>query len=104
MTRSDPRYFELLATSHAALQQKTLQHQATAEMYVLQGATGAAVEQLKLARSAGDADFYTMSEVDARLRQLNSQIQEKEKASGRRRSGGDSGGDEKKAPMRWQDR
>jgi predicted Zn-dependent protease len=87
LTRSDPFYFEILASSHAALQQKTLQHQATAEMYLLQGVVPAAVEQLKLARSAADADFYTMSEVDARLRQLNGQLQEQQNESGHRRSG-----------------
>jgi len=91
LTHSDPRYFQMLAVSHAALQQKTLQHQATAEMYLLQGAVPAAVEQLKLARSAADADFYTMSEVDARLRWLNGQIQEARKASGKRSSPDDDG-------------
>jgi beta-barrel assembly-enhancing protease len=89
LTHSDPRYFRMLAASHAALQQKTLEHQATAEMYVLQGAVPLAVEQLKLARSAGDADFYTMSEVDARLRQLRGQIDEERKQSGRKGSGSD---------------
>ena len=93
LTHSDPHYYEMLASSHAALQQNTLQHQATAEMYVLLGSVPAAVEQLKLARSAGDADFYTMSEVDARLRQLDGQIKEQEKQAGRRRTGsGDGGG------------
>ncbi len=90
LTQSDPRYYQMLATSHAALQQKTLQHQATAEMYYLQGSLGAAVEQLKLARSAADADFYTMSEIDARLRLLNGQFLEQQKASGHKRSGSDS--------------
>jgi beta-barrel assembly-enhancing protease len=91
LTHSDPRYFRMLAVSHAALQEKTLQHQATAEMYVLQGAVPAAVEQLRLARSAADADFYTMSEVDARLRQLNGQIEEEEKAAGRKRTSSEDG-------------
>ena len=83
LTHSDPQYFQMLASSHAALQQKTLEHQATAEMYLLQGAVPLAVEQLKLARSAADADFYTMSEVDARLRQLSGQIKEQRKDSGK---------------------
>jgi beta-barrel assembly-enhancing protease len=96
LTHSDPSYYELLATSHAALQQKTLQHQATAEMYLLRGARGAAVEQFKLARSAADADFYTMSEVDARLRELNDQISEEQKGSGRHREEPDSSGKGKK--------
>jgi predicted Zn-dependent protease len=98
LTHSDPQYFQMLAASHAALQQKTLQHQATAEMYVLQGAVPAAVEQLRLARSAADADFYTMSEVDARLRQLNGQIQEQK--SGKKRSGSDDEGNNDKKP-KW---
>jgi len=98
LTHSDPNYFQMLAASHAALQQKTLQHQATAEMYVLQGAVPAAVEQLRLARSAADADFYTMSEVDARLRQLNGRIQEDK--SGKKRSGSDDEGNDNKKP-KW---
>jgi beta-barrel assembly-enhancing protease len=100
LTHSDPGFYQLLAASHAALQQKTLQHQATAEMYVLQGQAGAAVEQLKLARSAADADFYTMSEVDARLRQIRGEIEEQQKAAGRKRPGPDTDGDGKKAPWR----
>ena len=39
--------------------------------------------------SAADADFYTMSEVDARLRQLRGQIREQQKDSGRKGSGSD---------------
>ncbi|HUD26372.1 MAG TPA: hypothetical protein VMQ45_11830, partial [Burkholderiaceae bacterium] len=86
----------MLAASHAALQQKTLEHQATAEMYVLQGAMPLAVEQLRLARSAADADFYTMSEVDARLRELRGQIREQQKESGKKTSGPDDEDKDKK--------
>ena len=75
--RSDPRLFERLALSYERLGRRALQHQATAEMYVLRGAGTAAVEQLQLARRANDADFYTMSEVDARLRQLTQQMRER---------------------------
>jgi len=96
LTHSDPSYYDMLAISHAALQQKTLQHQATAEKYLLEGERGAAVEQFKLARSAADADFYTMSEVDARLRELNDQIKEEQKASGKKHDDSDSGGKGKK--------
>jgi predicted Zn-dependent protease len=100
LTHTDPSYFRMLAASHAALQQKTLQHQATAEMYVLQGAVPAAVEQLRLARSAGDADFYTMSEVDARLRQLNGQIREQRKEAGKKDPGPDDD-DGKDKKLQW---
>jgi predicted Zn-dependent protease len=76
LSRSDPRLFELTARSYERLGRRTLQHQATAELYVLLGSPPAAIEQLQLARRANDADFYTMSEVDARLRQLNQQMRE----------------------------
>jgi predicted Zn-dependent protease len=76
ISRSDPRLFELLARSYERLGRRTLQHQATAELYLLLGSAPAAIDQLQLARRANDADFYTMSEVDARLRQLNQQMRE----------------------------
>lgn len=78
LTRSDSYHYSLLARSHAALGQQTLQHQAVAEAYALLGATAAAVEQLQLARRAADADFFVMSEVDARLRQLTRELQEQQ--------------------------
>jgi predicted Zn-dependent protease len=76
LPRSDTNYYSMLARSYAALGQRTLQHQAVAEAYLLLGAMPAAVEQLQFARSAADADFYVMSEVDARLRQLTQQVKE----------------------------
>jgi predicted Zn-dependent protease len=77
--RSDGKYYELLARSYAPLNKRTLQHQATAELYALLGATPAAIEQLQLARKAADADFYVLSEVDARLRQLTQQLKERQR-------------------------
>ncbi len=74
--KSDPKYYELLARSYAALNKKTLQHQATGELYAMMGATPAAIEQFQMARKAADADFYVLSEVDARLRQLTQQLKE----------------------------
>ena len=47
--------------------------QAQAEFYALQGSLPAAIEQLQLARSAGDGDFYQLSVVDARLKDLRAQ-------------------------------
>ncbi len=76
LPRSQPQYFEYLARSYAAMSHKTLQHQAAAEMYLLQGLLPAAIEQLQLARKSADADFYVMSEVDARLRQLMQTMRE----------------------------
>jgi len=69
-TPRDPRLYVLQAQSHAALGHRLLQHQAQAEAYYLQGTLSAAIEQLQLAQRSGDADFYQLSSVDARLREL----------------------------------
>jgi predicted Zn-dependent protease len=63
----------LQAKTYAALGKRLLQHQAQAEVYVLQGSLPAAIEQLQLARAAGDGNFYQLSEVDSRMRQLKAQ-------------------------------
>jgi len=64
---------QLQAKCYASLGKRLLQHQAQAEVYVLQGSLPAAIEQLQLARSAGDGDFYQLSVVDARLKELRAQ-------------------------------
>jgi predicted Zn-dependent protease len=69
-TPRNPRLFTLQAQSHAALGQRLLQHQALAEAYYLQGTLSAAIDQLQLAQKSGDADFYQLSSVEARLREL----------------------------------
>ncbi|OGA54399.1 MAG: peptidase M48 [Betaproteobacteria bacterium RIFCSPLOWO2_12_FULL_63_13] len=66
----DARFFDFRAKSFSALGKRLLQHQALAESYVLKGAVVAAIEQLQLARKSGDGDFYQLSSVEARLRQL----------------------------------
>jgi predicted Zn-dependent protease len=88
LSHTDPDFYNFLATSYAALDQKTLQHQATAELYLLLGSTPAAVEQLQLARKAADADFYTMTEVDARLRQLMARAREEHEEAHPEKSAG----------------
>jgi predicted Zn-dependent protease len=69
----DHRLYALQAKTYAALGKRLLQHQAQAEFYALQGSLPAAIEQLQLARSAGDGDFYQLSVVDARLKDLRAQ-------------------------------
>jgi predicted Zn-dependent protease len=60
----------LQAQTYAALGKRLLQHQAQAELYVLKGSMPAAIEQLQLARAAGDGNFYELSAVEARLKEL----------------------------------
>ncbi|HEX5091894.1 MAG TPA: M48 family metalloprotease [Burkholderiales bacterium] len=66
----DARLRALQAASYAGLGKRLLQHQAQAELYVLRGAVPAAIEQLQLARAAGDGNFYELSAVEARLKEL----------------------------------
>ncbi len=69
---ADPRLRALQSRSYASLGKRLLQHHAQAEYYALQGSVPAAIEQLQLARRAGDGDFYQLSVVDARLKELRS--------------------------------
>ena len=66
----DARLRALQARAHAALGERLLQHQAQAELYVLRGSLPAAIEQLQLAKAAGDGNFYELSAVEARLKEL----------------------------------
>jgi predicted Zn-dependent protease len=69
----DARLYGMQAKTYAALGKRLLQHHAQGEAYALQGSLPAAIEQLQLARSAGDGDFYQLSVVDARLKELRAQ-------------------------------
>jgi predicted Zn-dependent protease len=69
----DAKLRALQARNYAALGKRLAQHQAQAELYVLRGSLPAAIEQLQLARTAGDGDFYELSVVDARLKELRAQ-------------------------------
>jgi len=79
----DARMYSLQAKSYAASGKRLLHHQALAETYVLQGTLPAAIEQLQFAQKSGDGDFYQLSAVEARLRDLRSlQAEEKKTAKG----------------------
>ena len=69
---TDPHLYELKAQAHAALGQRLAQHSAQAEALLLKGNLRAAIEQLRIAQTSGDGDFYQKSSVDARLRELMS--------------------------------
>lgn len=72
----DGRVYSMLARSYAGLDKRALQHRNQAEHYVLEGALPAAIDQLDIARRAGDADFYTLSSIDARMRELRRRQEE----------------------------
>ncbi len=72
-----PRDAQLLgmqAKAYAALGKRLLQHQAQAEVYVQRGILPAAIEQLQLAQSAGDGNFYELSAVEARLKEIRARL------------------------------
>jgi predicted Zn-dependent protease len=68
--RSDPELWRLVARAYEAAGKPALSHRASAEQYALVGGWLAAIEQLRLALRAGGLDFYTASQVDARIKEL----------------------------------
>lgn len=66
----DVRLHRMRAESYAGLGRRAMQHRALAESFALQGQTAGAIEQLELAQKAGDANFYELSSIDARLGEL----------------------------------
>ena len=69
----DAKLHEARAKAYAGQGKRLLQHQAQAEVYVLQGSLPAAIEQLQFAQGAGDGNFYDLSVVEARLKELRSE-------------------------------
>lgn len=85
MYRQEPQLQDQLAKAYAAQGRQALQHLALAESYVLNGALPAALDQLNIARRAGDASYYDQAVIDARERDIRAQwreqVKEKEKGS-----------------------
>lgn len=79
LSKSDPDYYAYLARSYEALGQKSLAFASTGDMYALMGNPEAAVYQFDLAQKANDADFYVMSEIDAKLREQRRLVLDKKK-------------------------
>jgi predicted Zn-dependent protease len=73
----DARFLKLRADSYAGLGRRSQHHLALAELTALKGQTAGAIEQLQLAQQAGDGNFYEMSMIDGRLREMKKrQIEE----------------------------
>ena len=66
----DINLYRLEAKAHAALGNHMLQHRAQAEIYIQEGKYHAAIEQLEIALRMSNGNFYQLSSVEARLRQL----------------------------------
>ncbi len=79
LSSQTPAYQSILGRAYQALGKKSLSHQAIGEMYALNGQKVAAIQQFQIAQKANDGDFYTMSEIDARLRELRKQVEDDKK-------------------------
>lgn len=67
---SDYHFYELQARTYAAQGKALLTHRAKAEAYARTGNITAALEQLQIALRSPDGDFYQLSMVEARLKEL----------------------------------
>jgi predicted Zn-dependent protease len=79
-TPDDARLYELQAKAHAAMGRRLAQHRSQAEAYFRRGNLAAAVDQLELASKAKGSDFYELSGLEARLRQLRSLLDNEREA------------------------
>jgi predicted Zn-dependent protease len=66
----DARFYRMRAEAYGGLGRRSQQHLALAEMTLLKGQTAGAIEQLQLAQQAGDGNFFEMSVIDGRLREM----------------------------------
>jgi beta-barrel assembly-enhancing protease len=73
--KTDQALWALLAKAYDANGQPALAHKASAERYLLLGASREAANQLDLAQKAGGVDFYVSSQIDARLREVRQTVQ-----------------------------
>lgn len=70
LIKNDPRLFNLQAECHALLGNKMLKHRALAESYLLKGHYAGAIDQLQTALQNSNGNFYQLSSVEARLKQV----------------------------------
>jgi beta-barrel assembly-enhancing protease len=78
-TPNDTRLYRLKAQSYASLGDPMSQHRAQAEVYTRQGNFSAAIEQLQIALKSNEGDFYQMSSLEARLKELRALAAAKKK-------------------------
>ncbi|WP_062310251.1 beta-barrel assembly-enhancing protease [Polynucleobacter sinensis] len=85
-TRAQPNevvWWGMLSNAYDQAKNIPMRHYALGEKYALDGAWPSAIEQLKIARASGGADFYQGSSIDARLREMQKQYQEELKEKGK---------------------
>jgi predicted Zn-dependent protease len=73
-TPNDISLYQLQAQAYQADGNTMLLHCALAESYILQGDFPRAINQLELALSSGDGDFYEISSAESRLKMLRHRL------------------------------
>lgn len=68
--QNDARLFNLQAECYALLGDNMLKHRALAESYMLRGHYAGAIDQLQTALQNSNGNFYQLSSVEARLKQV----------------------------------
>ena len=66
----DGRLYELQARAYGSLGNAMMKHRSLAEAYLSVGQLPMAIEQLQLALKNSDGDFYNVSSIEARLREI----------------------------------
>jgi len=85
-TRAQPNeivWWTLLSSAYDQAKNVPMRHYALGEKYALEGAWPSALEQMRIARAAGGADYYQGSSIDARLREMQRQYQDELKEQGK---------------------
>lgn len=77
--QNDPQLLSLQAQCYALLGDKMLEHRALAESYMLKGHYAGAIDQLQTALQNSNGNFYQLSSIEARLRQVQALQAEEEK-------------------------
>ena len=78
--QNDAQLFGLQAQCYELLGDKMLEHRAQAEVYFHKGHYGAAIDQLKTALQNDNGNFYQLSSIEARLKQLQTLKSDEEKS------------------------
>lgn len=78
----DPRLYTLKSQAYTMQGRDLLRHQAQGEAYYYSFNVPAAIEQMELALKSGDGDFYQLSIVEARLKQLRQMLADADKKTG----------------------
>ena len=79
LIQTDPKLYSLQAQCYALSGNKMLEHRALAESYFLKGHYVAAADQLQIALQNDNGNFYQLSSIEARLKQVRTLIAEEEK-------------------------